>query len=110
MPLLATLLAMSAISTVAIQPPRPIGATPSPRQLEWHKMRYYAFIHFGMNTFTDREWGEGTEDPQLFNPTELNCNQWAQTFKRAGMKGIILISFRSIMRSFWTKKAGRPPN
>ena len=43
-----------------------------------------------MNTFTDREWGEGTESPMLFNPTELDCRQWARTFKEAGMQGIII--------------------
>ena len=70
--------------------PKPYGALPSPSQLEWQKMEYYMFVHFGPNTFTNREWGDGTEDPQLFNPTDLDCKQWVETALNAGMKGIII--------------------
>ncbi|MEZ5000029.1 MAG: alpha-L-fucosidase [Bacteroidales bacterium] len=71
-------------------PPQPFGPTPSERQLEWHTMKYYAFIHFGLNTFTDREWGFGNESPAIFNPTELDCRQWARVARDAGMEGIII--------------------
>jgi len=71
-------------------PPEPAGPLPSERQLKWHEMEFYAFVHFNMNTFTDKEWGFGDESPQLFNPTELDCRQWAKVCKEAGMKGIIL--------------------
>jgi len=54
------------------------------------EMEFYAFVHFNMNTFTDMEWGTGGESPELFNPTELDCRQWARICKEAGMKGIIL--------------------
>lgn len=70
--------------------PEPFGAIPSDRQLEWHKMKYYAFIHFGLNTFTDREWGYGDESPSLFNPSELDCRQWAKVAGEAGMEGIVI--------------------
>lgn len=73
-----------------VKPPEPFGPVPSERQLAWHEMEFYAFVHFNMNTFTDKEWGFGDESPELFNPTELNCKQWARVCKEAGMKGIIL--------------------
>lgn len=71
-------------------PPTPYGAVPTPYQMEWQKMEYNMFIHFGPNTFTDVEWGDGKEDPKVFNPTGLDCRQWAATAKAAGMKGIII--------------------
>ncbi|SFE92998.1 alpha-L-fucosidase [Thermoflexibacter ruber] len=71
-------------------PPTPFGAVPSQRQLAWHDLEYYAFVHFNMNTFTNEEWGHGTENPNTFNPTQLDCEQWARICKQAGMKGIIL--------------------
>ena len=63
---------------------------PSPQQLEWQQMELTAFLHFGINTFTDREWGDGTEDPALFNPTELDAEQWVRTLKDAGFKMVLL--------------------
>jgi alpha-L-fucosidase len=71
-------------------PPAPFGPLPSERQLMWHQLEYYAFVHFNMNTFTNREWGLGSEKPEQFNPTALDCRQWARICKAAGMKGIIL--------------------
>jgi alpha-L-fucosidase len=53
-------------------------------------MEYYMFVHFGPNTFTDVEWGDGKEDPRVFNPTDLDCRQWAATARAAGMQGIII--------------------
>jgi alpha-L-fucosidase len=70
--------------------PSPLGPLPTPEQMAWHRMDYYAFIHFNMNTFTGKEWGEGNEDPALFAPSALDCRQWARVCKEAGMKGIIL--------------------
>lgn len=70
--------------------PEAYGPLPSTNQLEWQQMEYYMFVHFGPNTFTDREWGTGREDPGVFNPTALDCRQWASTAREAGMKGIIV--------------------
>jgi alpha-L-fucosidase len=64
--------------------------SPSERQLRWQEMEFYAFIHFTVNTFTDREWGTGEEDPAIFNPSELSAAQWVQACKAAGMNGLIL--------------------
>ncbi|MCL6267100.1 alpha-L-fucosidase [Flagellimonas myxillae] len=79
-----------AASCSNVEPPKPVGPLPSERQLAWHDMEYYAFIHFNMNTFTDMEWGLGGESPEQFNPTELDTQQWARVAKEAGMKGIII--------------------
>ncbi|MEI8340146.1 MAG: alpha-L-fucosidase [Verrucomicrobiota bacterium] len=70
--------------------PSPFGPTPSARQLRWQGLRVYAFIHFGMNTFTGKEWGSGEESPENFNPTAFDADQIARTVKEAGFAGLIL--------------------
>ena len=77
-------------NSIFAQTPKSYGATPSADQLNWHKLEYYAFIHFGPNAFTDKEWGDGTEKEEIFNPKQLDCRQWARICKAAGMKGIII--------------------
>jgi alpha-L-fucosidase len=79
---------LSACNTT--KPPAPFGPLPSERQLAWHELEYYMFVHFTVNTFTDKEWGYGDEKESVFNPSELDCRQWAKTAKDAGMKGIII--------------------
>ncbi|MGY5354079.1 alpha-L-fucosidase [Wenyingzhuangia sp. IMCC45467] len=73
-----------------VAPPKAIAPTPSEKQLKWHDMQFYAFTHFSLNTFTNKEWGYGDESPELFNPSELDTKQWARIVKEAGMKGIII--------------------
>ena len=63
---------------------------PTPGQLQWHRDELAMFLHFGVNTFTNREWGDGTESPSIFNPTALDAHQWARTAKRAGFKAMVL--------------------
>ena len=63
---------------------------PTPQQLEWQQMEFTAFLHFGINTFTGREWGDGTESPELFNPSELDAEQWVRALKDGGFKMAIL--------------------
>ncbi|MDF7817481.1 alpha-L-fucosidase [Runella sp. MFBS21] len=70
--------------------PVPYGVTPSERLLAWHELEFYGFIHFTINTFTDKEWGYGDESPTLFNPTHFDADQIVLSMKAAGMKAIIL--------------------
>lgn len=63
---------------------------PSEQQLAWQQMEMTCFICYGINAFTDREWGTGKEDLSLFNPTELDAGQWVRTAQKAGMKMILL--------------------
>ena len=63
---------------------------PTPQQLEWQQMEFTAFLHFGMNTFTGNEWGHGTDSPELFNPSELDCEQWVKALKAGGFKMALL--------------------
>ena len=67
-----------------------IKIVPSKRQLKYQETEFYAFFHFGMNTYTNREWGDGTEDPGVFDPQEFDAGQWVSAVKAAGMKGVIL--------------------
>ena len=64
---------------------------PTPQQLAWQQMEFTCFLHFGINTFTGREWGDGKEDPAIFNPTELDCEQWVRALKEGGFKMAIII-------------------
>ena len=69
---------------------RLVQTIPSPRQIAHQSTEFYAFIHFTVNTFTDREWGDGSESPEVFAPDQLDAMQWAREIRNAGMRGIIL--------------------
>ena len=91
-------LRVSALSVAACALPRGAGSilpeidrpVPAPAQLQWHRDELAMFLHFGVNTFTDREWGDGTESPSIFNPTALDARQWTRAAKRAGFRTMIL--------------------
>jgi alpha-L-fucosidase len=70
--------------------PSPYGALPSKRQLQWHELELYAFLHFTVNTFTDKEWGYGDEDPSVFDPTEFDADAIVSALKAGGMRQVIL--------------------
>ena len=73
-----------------ILPVQPLLPVPEKKQVDWQKMETYAFVHFGLNTFNNQEWGYGDADPKIFDPSNLDCEQWVQTFVKSGMTGVIL--------------------
>ena len=86
--IIATLQAADGKGT--INPPKGIEPLPEPRQVRWQQMETLAFVHFGLNTFDNKEWGYGDVSPQVFNPTNLDCEQWVRTFVNAGIKEVII--------------------
>ncbi|MBB3910747.1 alpha-L-fucosidase [Sphingomonas desiccabilis] len=94
--LIATSLVASALpagnahAATRARAPKPWGAVPSPRQWRWHGREAYAFVHFSINTYTDKEWGFGDESPKLFNPTDFDADQIVAAAKAGGLRGLIL--------------------
>ena len=74
----------------AATPPEPLLPVPTPEQLAWQEMEYGMFCHFSINTFHDQEWGNGTEDPRTFNPTDFSARQWVEVAKQVGMKYLVV--------------------
>jgi alpha-L-fucosidase len=74
------------------QAPKPYGPLPTPAQLKWQETEMYCLIHFGPDTYTDKEWGYGDEDPQIVNPTQFNAMQIVGAAKAGGFKGIVVVA------------------
>ena len=94
---LSFLFYFSAMATLA-QP------KPTPQQLDWHEKEFYLFMHFGPNTFTNLEWGHGTEKEEIFNPTGLDCEQWCRIAKASGATGIIITAKHHDGFCLWPSK------
>jgi alpha-L-fucosidase len=98
------LLGLFATALFAAKPPEPYGPLPSARQLKWQAMEYVGFLHFSVNTFTDREWGEGDEEEKIFNPTAFDAEQIVCTAAEAGMKELILTAKHHDGFCLWPSK------
>lgn len=89
---IAMLVLLSPMAVTAQISPKPVGPVPNARQIEWYHREMIAFFHFGMNTFTNVNEGDGTASPQMFNPTALDCNQWMKVLRNAGIPAAIFVA------------------
>ncbi|MFM9910365.1 MAG: alpha-L-fucosidase [Chitinophagaceae bacterium] len=99
-----TVLCILGSLVISAQNIKPFGPLPTKQQMEWHNMEFYLFMHFGPNTFSDLEWGRGTEDPNSFNPSQMDCRQWARIAKASGAKGIIITAKHHDGFCLWPSK------
>jgi alpha-L-fucosidase len=99
---LFTLLLSSAL--YAQQAPKPYGAIPSKAQLNWHEMEMYCIIHFGVDTYTDKEWGFGDENPAVVNPVRFSAAQIVGAAKAGGFKGVVIVAKHHDGLCLWPTK------
>lgn len=92
------------VCNAQVKAPAPFGPVPSENQMRWQEMEYYAFIHFGLNTYTDQSWGFGNEDINLFNPTNLDAREWVRVCKESGMTGVIITAKHHSGFCLWPTK------
>ena len=101
---LSILLMLLVSCTNKVDVPKPYGPVPTKSQLLWHEMEYFSLVCYGLNTYTEQEWAYGDVDPNLFNPSDLDTDQWAKVTKEAGMKGLILVAKHHDGFCLWPSK------
>jgi alpha-L-fucosidase len=100
----SSLICMSSLFGFSQSAPKPYGAIPTPAQLEWHEMEMYALIHFGVDTYTDKEWGFGDENPKILNPVKFDAKQIVAAAKAAGFKGVVVVAKHHDGLCIWPTK------
>lgn len=100
----SSMICMSSLFGFSQSAPKPYGAIPTPAQLEWHEMEMYALIHFGVDTYTDKEWGFGDEDPKILNPVKFDAKQIVAAAKAAGFKGVVVVAKHHDGLCIWPTK------
>jgi alpha-L-fucosidase len=98
------LICLSSLLSLSQSAPKPYGALPTAAQLEWHEMEMYALIHFGVDTYTDKEWGFGDEDPAILNPVKFDAKQIVAAAKAAGFKGVVVVAKHHDGLCIWPTK------
>lgn len=101
---LSALICLSSLLSLGQSAPKPYGALPSAAQLQWHEMEMYALIHFGVDTYTDKEWGFGDEDPAILNPVKFDAKQIVAAAKSAGFKGVVVVAKHHDGLCIWPTK------
>lgn len=104
MKILVILLIVLSPFIINAQEIQPFGPTPTDEQQDWHALEFYLFVHFGPNTFTGLEWGKGNEKTEIFNPSQLDCRQWARIAKESGAEGIIITAKHHDGFCLWPSK------
>ncbi|MGI4729977.1 MAG: alpha-L-fucosidase, partial [Janthinobacterium lividum] len=102
--LLAIFILLKTASCFAQPAPKPYGVLPTARQLNWHEMEMYCIIHFGVDTYTDKEWGFGDENPAIFNPKQFNAEQIVGAAKAGGFKGVVIVAKHHDGLCLWPTK------
>ncbi|RYE00875.1 MAG: hypothetical protein EOP44_08060, partial [Sphingobacteriaceae bacterium] len=102
---LFTLFILLKTASVFAQPaPKPYGVLPTARQLNWHEIEMYCIIHFGVDTYTDKEWGFGDENPAILNPKKFNAEQIVGAAKAGGFKGVVIVAKHHDGLCIWPTK------
>ncbi len=102
--LLTIFLVLKTVCGFSQPAPKPYGALPNKQQLNWHEMEMYCIIHFGVNTYTDKEWGYGDEDPAMINPTKFDAKQIVGAAKAGGFKGVVIVAKHHDGLCIWPTK------
>ena len=104
LPLLIAAWLLSANVTSGVAPPEPYGPVPTEGQMVWHRLEMIGLVCFGLNTYTDQEWGYGDVPAHRFNPTKLDTDQWVRACAAGGLRGLVLVAKHHDGFCLWPSK------